>query len=77
VTDESPTPLDALRTYLELMQDWITAVREGKSTEEYIPVNSAATRENADALEIRLNFLKPEVSGESRCIVNAHLDLTP
>lgn len=60
VVDESPTPLDALRTYLELMQEWITAVREGKLTEECIPVNSAETRENADALENRLNFLKQE-----------------
>jgi len=58
VVDESPTPLDALKTYLELMQEWITAVREGKSTEECIPVNSAPTRESADALEARLNFLR-------------------
>lgn len=60
VVEESPTPLDALRTYLDLMQEWITAVREGKSTEECIPVNSAPTRESADALQIRLNFLRRE-----------------
>jgi len=60
VVDESPTPLDALRTYLKLMQEWIRAIRERKSTEECIPVNRAATRESADALETRLNFLKQE-----------------
>ena len=60
VVDESPTPLDALRNYVGLMQEWITAVREGKSTEECIPVNSAATRESADALGTRLDFLKRE-----------------
>jgi hypothetical protein len=58
VVDESPTPIDALRTYVELMQEWIIAIREGKSTEGCIPVNSAPTRESADALEKRLNFLK-------------------
>ncbi|MGC2694610.1 MAG: hypothetical protein WA738_02355 [Candidatus Angelobacter sp.] len=58
VTDELPTPLDALRTYVDLMEEWVDAVREGKSTAECIPVNTAATRENADALEARLRFLK-------------------
>jgi hypothetical protein len=60
VTDELHTPLDALRTYVDLMEEWIAAIREGKSTEECIPVNTAATRENADALETRLSFLKQE-----------------
>ena len=60
VVDESATALDALKIYLELMQEWISAVRAGKSTEECIPVNRAATRESADALETRLNFLKHE-----------------
>jgi hypothetical protein len=58
VTDELPAPLDALRTYVDLMGEWIVAIREGKSTEECIPVNTAATRENADALEARLGFLQ-------------------
>jgi hypothetical protein len=60
VTDDLPTPLDALRTYMDLMEEWIAAVREGKSTEECVPVNTAASRENADALETRLSFLKQE-----------------
>jgi hypothetical protein len=60
VVDESPTPLDALRSYVELMQEWITAVLEGKSTEECSPVTIPATRESAAALETRLNFLRRE-----------------
>ncbi len=60
VVDESPTALDALRTYVELMEEWIAAVRAGKSTEDCIPVNTPATLENAEALERRLAFLKRE-----------------
>lgn len=63
VIDDLPTPLDALRTYVDLMEEWIAAVRDGKSTEECIPVNRAPTRESADALEARLNFLKQEFLG--------------
>jgi len=58
VTDELPAPLDALRTYADLIGDWIAAVREGRSTEECTPVNAAPTRESADALEIILGFLQ-------------------
>jgi hypothetical protein len=60
VVDEFPTPLDALRTYIELMEEWIAAVREGTSIEDCIPVNMAPIRENADALETRLSFFKRE-----------------
>jgi hypothetical protein len=60
VTDELPAPLDALKTYVDLMEEWIVAVRQGKSTENCIPVNTTSTRENADALETRLHFLKRE-----------------
>ena len=60
VVNEISTPLDALKAYLALMQLWIATVRQGKSTEECIPVNSAPTPESADALEARLNFLEHE-----------------
>ena len=42
------------------MQEWINAVRDGKSIEDCIPVNRAPNRQSADALELRLNFLKQE-----------------
>lgn len=60
VTDDLPTPLAALRTYVDLMAEWIAAVREGRSTEGCISVNHAPTPEAADALETRLSFLKQE-----------------
>ena len=60
VVDEVPTPLDALKTYVTLMEDWIAAVRLGKPTEDCIPVNTPPTLENADALETRLSFLKEQ-----------------
>jgi hypothetical protein len=60
VTDKLPAPLDALRTYVELMEDWITSVRQDKSTKDCIPVNAKPTKENADALEIRLKLLERE-----------------
>ena len=58
VTDGSPTPLKALRTYVELMQEWADAVHKGKPTDDLIPVNAAATTKNAELLESRLVFLK-------------------
>lgn len=60
VIDESPAPLDAIKTYIDLMQEWVDAVRAGKSIEDCIPVNNTPNRESADALETRLNFLRRE-----------------
>jgi len=61
VTDESPTPLDALGVYVNLMDEWVATVRAGESIENCIPVNTLPTLENADTLEIRLSFLKQKV----------------
>lgn len=60
VVDDIPTPLEALKTYVELMEDWIAAVRAGNSTDDCIPVNQPATREVADALEVRLEFVRKQ-----------------
>jgi len=61
VLDGSPTPMKALDTYVELMQEWVDAVHEGKSTDDLIPVEAAATPENADLLQRRLVFLREKV----------------
>ncbi len=61
VIDECPTPIKALDTYLELMQEWVNAVKEGSSTEDCIPVNVSATAENADLLERRLTFIREKL----------------
>jgi hypothetical protein len=58
VVDGSPTPLAALETYVELMQEWVDAVQIKKSTAECIPVNAPATSENADLLQRRLDYIR-------------------
>jgi phosphosulfolactate synthase (CoM biosynthesis protein A) len=61
VLDGSPTPMKALETYVELMQEWVDAVKQGKSTNKLIPVEVEQTMENADLLERRLIFLRKKV----------------
>lgn len=58
VVDGIPTPLKALETYIELMQEWVDAAHEGKSTDDCIPVNVPATVENGDLLSRRLAFIR-------------------
>ena len=60
VVDESPTPLEALETYLELMQEWANAVKSGKPAADCIPVNAPATPKNADLLQRRLDFIRKQ-----------------
>ena len=55
--DEGDTWQDALRGYVEEMQQWVDAVRAGESLEDVIPVNVSATREHADMLATRLQFI--------------------
>jgi hypothetical protein len=61
VVDDSPTPKDALKTYIGLMQHWVDAVNEGTSVEDCIPVNAPPTKANARALGSRLEFLRRRV----------------
>jgi len=61
VTDDAPEPIDALRTYISLMREWVEAVKAGKPIEDLIPVNAAPTMENAADLESRLNHLEKHV----------------
>lgn len=63
VTDSAFTPEAALESYCELMAGWIDAVRGNASIDEAFPVAADATRENADALESRLAFLREELVG--------------
>jgi hypothetical protein len=61
VTDDAPEPLDALRAYIALMREWVEAVKARKSTQGIIPVNAAATIDNATDLESRLNHLERHI----------------
>jgi len=61
VTDDMPDSESALTVYIELMSEWVDAVREGTSLEGIIPVNAPPTREYAEMLSSRLDFLRDEL----------------
>jgi hypothetical protein len=63
VIDESPTPLAALANYVDLMQEWIYSVKHKLPVDDCIPVNAPATREYADLLQRRLDFIRKEFLG--------------
>jgi hypothetical protein len=49
---------DALRGYVEEMEEWVEGVRTGASLDDVIPVNAPATPEYADMLASRLGFIR-------------------
>lgn len=59
--DECKTPSEALDGYIGAMEEWVAAVRAGRSVAELIPVNVPATPENAEMLGSRLAFLEEKV----------------
>jgi hypothetical protein len=61
VTDENPTPVSALEAYAEEMKAWVAAAEEGRSVEDFIPVNVPPTHENVEGLKRRLTFLTTEI----------------
>jgi hypothetical protein len=62
VTDDLSTPREALAGYVEAMNAWVTAARQGRSVADLIPVNVEATPANADLLARRLVFIEDEFS---------------
>ena len=61
VTDEAPTPAEALSAYIEEMSAWATAAEKGDSLDELIPVNIDPSPEAAKLLRSRLDFLQAKV----------------
>ena len=61
VTDNSPNAKSALKAYVAEMEEWIQAVRSGKSTVSKIPLNVPPTVENAARLDKRLGFLRAHI----------------
>jgi hypothetical protein len=51
---------DALRGYVEEMGLWVSAVRDGQSVKELIPVNVQPSTAYADKLNTRLDFIRTE-----------------
>ena len=59
--EDLPTWEEALDGYVWEMQRWVDAVHAGESIEELIPTGVAPTREYADLLGRRLDFLRHEI----------------
>jgi hypothetical protein len=58
--EEGDTWQDALRGYVEEMGLWVSAVRDGRSVKELIPVNVHPTATYAEQLNTRLDFIRTE-----------------
>jgi hypothetical protein len=58
--------VEALDAYVGAMQEWVRAVREGRDVNGLIPVNTVASRQAADSLETRLNFIDKYIFKELR-----------
>lgn len=61
---DTRTPLEALLVYIDVMGDWVDAVRNGDDLNSVIPVDVEPTLENAESLESRLEFLKKVIVPE-------------
>ena len=56
----APTAFDALKSYINVMQDWVDNVFNGNSVKYCYPVNVPPTKKYADMLAIRLKLLKED-----------------
>ena len=59
--DECKTPAEALDGYIGAMIQWVEAALEGRSVADLIPVNVPPTREYAEMLKSRLQFLDQKI----------------
>jgi len=61
VVDCAPNPKEALETYCELMEDWVSAVRNKTSLEDVYPVGVSPTEEYARMLSSRIESLRSDI----------------
>ncbi|UWZ83036.1 hypothetical protein [Occallatibacter riparius] len=61
VTDDCPSPKEALEGYIWEVRKWVALAKEGRTSRDVIPVNAPATREWAQMLERRLNALEQRI----------------
>jgi hypothetical protein len=61
VVDDNPTAADALDAYCSEMKAWTGAVELGESVDDLISVNVPPTREYAEQLNGRLEFLRSRI----------------
>ncbi|HEX4712601.1 hypothetical protein [Phenylobacterium sp.] len=60
-TDDPPTPDVALRLYCAIAQDWADNVLEGRDLSDSYPIPVAPTREHAEMLLGRIEFIRKEL----------------
>ncbi len=60
-SDDCLTPATALDGYIGEMEEWVDAVESQRPVDDLIPVNTAATPENAVQLKKRLVFLRQHI----------------
>lgn len=60
-TDDSPTPNVALRLYCAIAQDWADNVMAGADLSDSYPIPVAPTREHAEMLLGRVEFIRKEL----------------
>jgi hypothetical protein len=61
VTDDAPTPCDALRVYCSLVDEWIDAVTSRAPLTDVFPVAAEPSEENAHLLRKRVGFIRNEI----------------
>jgi hypothetical protein len=61
VTDDAPDGPSALRRYIEEMCDWVRAVEKDAPVDDLIPVNVPPTKQYAEQLRSRLDFLRSRI----------------
>lgn len=61
VVELDDSPKEALERYTRLMDRWISAVSMGTAIKDVFPVETDPSFENADALRLRIEFLRSEV----------------
>jgi len=60
-TDIAPTPSLALKLYCAICQDWTEAVLTGRDLSECYPIGVAPTREHAEMLMGRIEFVREKL----------------
>jgi hypothetical protein len=60
-TDDAPTPAVALRLYCAIAQDWADNVLEGRGLSDSYPMPVAPTREHAEMLLGRIEFIRAKL----------------
>ena len=75
VTDQAVNPAAALDGYCQLMDEWAQAVIAGQPLNDFFPVKAEPTRENANSLMKRLNYIKTRMLPDWRIKWGARLGL--